>query len=255
MLDMFSLVYFVWVLSAILLITGVYFAMRNKSATVRYWFLFGLTVFAWVIHFARYWLDPDLLMHNMFFVDLCGFSTLVYPFFFLSKNPLYKDYMYFVGGLFAAHSLFYPNDIEGDPILYYNTIRFFFAHSILVGVPVLLVLWKMHVPNWRNIPKMVIFVLVGALYSFSISSFFYEVGLTTRHMNYMGLWGNTDSVYRLFERVAPFMRYTVVEYGVEVSKPIPYFYMIPGLLLFYTPVWILMSMPFWERWRKGGSQS
>ena len=62
----------------------------------------------------------------------------------------------------------------------------------------------------------------------------------------MGLWGNTDTVYRVFEAVAPFFRYTSIVSGVEVSKPIPFLYMIPGLILFYVPVWVLMSFPSWK---------
>jgi hypothetical protein len=243
-LNMFSVVYFVWVIVAIVLMVIMYRVFRDKSDRFKYNFLFSLTILAWIIHFSRIWLDPDLLPHKIFFEDLCGFSTMVYPFFFLSKNKVLKDYMYFVGAVFAAHSLFYPNNIEGDPIFYFNTIRFFFAHFILVSVPVMMVSWKMHVPSIKHIPYMVLFVLIGALYNFSLSAFFVEVGLLSYYKNYMGLWANTDSVFRIFERVAPFAVYTTIEQGVEVTKPIPFVYMIPGLILFYTPVWTIMSIPF-----------
>lgn len=244
MLDMFSLVYYLWLIAAVLLFLAIYFGFKNKSEKFKYYFLFSLTIFAWVIHFARWWFDPDMQLYEMFLKDLCGFSTLVYPFFFLSKNKKLKDYMYFVGGFFAFHSLVYPNNIFGDKILYYNTIRFFFAHFILVSVPLLLVFWKMHIPSYKNIPTMVLYILIGALYNFSLSSFFYEMGLTYRHLNFMGLWGNTESVFQTFERFAPFLRYDVVVDGETLSKPIPFFYMIPGLIIVYVPIWYVMSLPF-----------
>ncbi len=250
MLDIFSFNYFMWILAAVIVFLAMYFGLKNRSYKFRYYFLFSLTILAWVIHFSRYYLEPNLLTYKLFFLDLCGFSTLMYPFFFMTKNPLYRDYMYFVGGVFAAHSLFYPNNIEGDPIFVFNTIRFFFAHMILISVPLLLVLWKMHIPNYKNIPKMILFVLVGGLYNFSLSAFFVEVGLRNHYINFMGLWGNDVSVFNIFEKVAPFFRYTVVVNNIEVSKPIPFFYMIPGLILFYTPVWIAMAFPFIKKIKK-----
>lgn len=247
MLEMGSIIYYLWLLSAVLLFVAIYYLFRNKSKKVKNIFLFSIIVFSWIIHFSRWWLDPDLQLYEMFLKDLCGFSTLVYPFFFLSKNKIFRDYMYFVGGFFALHSLAYPNNIFGDPIVYFNTIRFFFAHFILVSVPLLLIFWNMHTPSIKNIPYMILFVLIGAMYNFTLSSFFYEMGLTSRHINFMGLWANTDSVYRYFEVLAPFLRYNVIENGVTVSKAIPFFYMIPALLIVYTPIWVVMSLPFLRR--------
>ncbi len=244
MLDIFSFIYFVWVILAFGLIFLMWYFLKDTSYKTRYYFLFGLTVFAWVLHFSRYWLDPDLKLYEMFFLDLCGFSTMVYPFFFLSKNKVFKDYMYYVGGVFAAHSLFYPNNIEGNPILYFDTIRFFFAHLILVSVPLLLVFWKMHKPNIKHLHIMFLFVMIGGLYNMALSSAFVFTGMRTTLANYMGLWGNTNSVFRLFEKVAPFMRYSKIVNGVPTRVPIPFFYMIPGLIVFYVPLWVLMSLPF-----------
>jgi hypothetical protein len=250
MLEMFNVIYFLWILTAILLYILIYFLFRDRSDKFKYWFLFSWTIIAWILHFSRWWLDPNVRLYEMFMKDLCGFSTLVYPFFMLSKNRIFKEYMYFVGGFFALHSLAFPNNIFGDPILYFNTIRFFFAHFILVGVPLLLVLWKMHKPSMKSIPYMVVFMLIGAMYSFTLSSFFFEVGLTRTHVNFMGLWGNTDGVYRIAEKIAPFMRYDARVNGVTISKPIPFFYMIPALIIVYTPIWVLMSLPFLKRNRK-----
>lgn len=244
MLEIGSLVYFVWIFVAIgLLLLGAYL-FKDKSESFQFRLLFGLTLFAWVIHFSRYWLDPDFKMHTIFFEDLCGFNTMLYPFLFKLKNKVAKDIMYFVGMVFASHSLFYPNNIEGDAILYFNTIRFFLAHFILVAVPLWLVLWKRHIPSLRSIPYMVVYVIVGAMYSFSMSVVFVETGLLSYYKNYMGLWANSGGVWVIFEAVAPFVRYTVIEGGIEVSKPIPFLYMIPGLVLFYVPVWSLMTLPF-----------
>ena len=244
MLVIGSLVWYIWLIVTIVLLGLGAYLMRNLQEKTQMRILFGMTLFAWVVHFSRYWLDPNLKTHTLFFEDLCGFNTMLYPFLFKMKNKVTKDIMYFVGMVFASHSLFYPNNIDGDPILFYNTIRFFLAHFILVAVPLWLVLWKRHVPQFKNIPWMVVYVLVGAMYSFSLSVVLYETGLLWYYKNYMGLWANSGGVWLIFERVAPFVRYTVVEQGIEVSKPIPFLYMIPGLILFYVPTWIVMTLPF-----------
>lgn len=249
MLDIFSLNHFIWLFVAALLYVIVYFLLRNVSNKGKFIFLFSLSVLMWVIHFSRIWLKPDLMPHEIFFVDLCGFSTMVYPFFLLAKKDVYKDYMYFVGGIFALSSLVYPNNIAGDPIFIYNTIRFFFAHWILVGIPLLMVLWKMHTPSIKNLGWMYLFVIIIAWYNMALSAMFVELGFVNKLINYMGLWGNTVSVYNLSEKLVPFLRYTTTINGQLVSRPVPFFYMLPTLTIVYVPLWILMSLPFRKKKR------
>lgn len=244
MLDMFSLNHFIWLFVAGVLFYAVYRLLRNVSDKGKFIFLFSLSVFAWIIHFSRIWLKPDVMPHEIFFVDLCGFSTMVYPFFLLMRKKVLNDYMYFVGAIFALSSLVYPNNIAGDQVLIYNTIRFFFAHWIIVGIPLLMVLWKMHTPSIRNLGYMYLFVIVIAWYNMALSAMFVELGFVNNLINYMGLWGNTVSVYNLSEKLAPFLRYTTVIGGQSISKPIPFFYMLPTLTIVYVPLWILMSLPF-----------
>ena len=244
MLDLFGLNHYMWLLTAALLFYAVYRLFRDKSEKTKWIFLFVLTIFTWVIHFSRIWLKPDLYPYEVYFVDLCGFSTMVYPFFFLSRKKVLIDYMYFVGAIFALSSLVYPNNIEGDPVFIYNTIRFFFAHWILVAVPWLMVLWKMHKPSIRHLGYMYLFVIVIAWYNMALSAMFVEIGYTNRLINYMGLWGNTKSVYNYAELIAPFFRYNETVGGEVVSKPLPFFYMLPTLTVLYVPIWILMALPF-----------
>ena len=244
MLDMFSLNHYIWWIVAIVLFYVAYRSLRSLSDKKKYVFLFSLTVLAWIIHFSRIWLKPGVLPHEIFFVDLCGFSTMVYPLFMLSKKKVLKDYMYFVGGIFALSSLAYPNNIAGDPVFIYNTIRFFFAHWILIAVPLLLVLWKLHTPNMKNLGYMYLFVIVIAWYNMALSAMFVELGYVDHLINYMGLWGNTESVYNLSEKLVPFLKYETIVNGALVSRPIPFFYMLPTLTVLYVPIWILMALPF-----------
>lgn len=244
MLDLFSLNHFLFVFAIPLLIIGLYYSFKSKSDDFKYWFLFGLTVFAWVIHFSRIWLEPNLKTYELFFTDLCGFSTLVFPFIILYKKKVFIDYMYYLGAVFALSSMVYPNNIEGDPIFVFNTIRFFFTHTILIAVPILLITWKMHTPNIRNSWWMFLFLIMGAIYNMALTQFFVETGLRYHLANYMGIWGNGEDIFELFEIAAPWLTYEKEINGVLTEVPIPFIYMIPGAFLVYMPVWILMSLPF-----------
>jgi|GEM_PF-1849932 len=243
-LEVFSFGHIVWIIMVFLMIALFYFLLRNKSDKVQYIFLLCLIILAWIVHFSRYFLEPNLQYHEMFFTDFCGFSTLVYPLFFLSKKYIFKDYMFFASSVFAFLSLMYPNNIEGDPIFVFNSLRFFYAHLALVAVPFLMVVWKLHVPNIKNIPYVFLILIIAAWYNMALSAFFVEVGLVDYLINYGGVWGNTDSIYRVAEKFAPFLVYTKELHHQTVTVPIPFFYIIPGAFFILVPTWIIMALPF-----------
>lgn len=244
MLEMFNVNYFLWGVTAIALFFVGYFALKPLSEKVKFRVLFGLAIFTWVLHFSRYWLDSDFHTYKMVFTDFCGFNTLMLPFLLWSRKQVALDIMYLCGAVFAFQSLFYPNNILGQEIWYFDTIRFFFAHFLLVAIPVWMIAWKMHRPSIKSLGWSFVYVLIGALYSISVGSILREMNLISNLPNYMGLWGNTDSVYRHSEILAPFFRYTVTVGGEEITKPIPYLYMIPTLIVVFVPIWVIMTYPF-----------
>ena len=250
MLDVFSFNHFIWLLLIPLIIYGVHIGLKNKSYKFKHWFLFSLTLVAWAVHFSRYWYDPNFATYKLFFVDLCGISTMMYPLFMLSKKDVLKDYMYYLGGVFAFLSLAYPNTIQGNPVFQYDTFRFFFAHLILVMVPVLLVSWKMHKPNIKNLGWMFLFLTIGGLYNMALTSFFVEVGLRTTYTNYMGIWGHDGTIYIKALIVAPWLTYETIVNGAVVEKAIPFFYIIPAAFIVLIPTWIVMSIPFIKQNKK-----
>lgn len=245
MIDIFTLNHFLWVITAFIIIIIVHYGFKSKSEKFKFWFLFSLTILAWLVHFSRIIYSDNLRTYQLFFTNLCGLSTLLYPFLYLSKSKLAKDYMYYVGGFFAFLSLAYPYTVEGDPMFASNSIRFFFAHLILIMVPVLLASWKIHIPNVRNLGFMFLFVLMGAIYNMALSAFFVETGLKNYLENYMGVWGNDDDVFSNVALIfAPWATYEKVFNGVLMERPIPFVYMLPSTILFAFPIWFSMSIPF-----------
>lgn len=244
MLNIFSFNHFIWLILIPIIIYGVYYGLRNKSSRFKYWFLFSLTILAWIIHFSRYWFDPQFSTYKLFFVDLCGFSTMMYPFFFLIKKDIFKDYMYYLGAVFAFLSLAYPNTIDGNPVFQFDTFRFFFAHVILVMVPVLLVAWKMYKPNIKNLGWMFVILMMVGLYNMALTSFFVEVGLRDSLINYMGIWGQEGTIYSYALLFAPWLTYDKIIGGQIVETAIPFFYIIPAAFIILMPTWVIMSIPF-----------
>jgi len=165
------------------------------------------------------------------------------------KHKVLKDYMYYLGAVFAFLSLAYPNTIDGDPIFAYNTIRFFFAHVILVMVPVLLISWKMHTPNIKHLGWMFVILMFGGIYNMALTSFFVEVGLRQSFTNYMGIWGYEGTIYSYALLFAPWLTYDKLVNGEIVQAAIPFFYIIPAAFIILMPTWVIMSFPFldWKR--------
>lgn len=243
-LDVFNLGHILWIFSFFSFLTISYVLFKHKSDKTKYLFLFCLIVLSWIVHFSRYYLDQNLQNHELFFTDFCGFSTLVYPLFFLSKKQVFKDYMFFASSIFAFLSIMYPNNIQGDPIFVFNSLRFFYAHFTLVAVPVLMVAFKLHTPSIKSIPYVFLILIVAAWYNMALSAFFVEVGLVRNLINYGGIWGNTDSIYRIAESFAPFLVYTKELNHRIITVPIPFFYILPAAIILLIPSWLLMGLPF-----------
>ena len=245
MIDIFTINHLLWVIDATLTIVGTHYAFRSKSKKFQFWFLFSLTIVSWLVHFSRIIFAEDLKTYQLFFTNLCGLSTFLYPFLYLSKSKLAKDYMYYVGGFFAFLSLAYPYTVEGDPIFAYNSIRFFFAHVLLIMIPLLMATWGHHKPNFKNAGWMFLFVMMGAVYNMALGAFFVETGLKDYLENYMGVWGNDDDVYSNLALIfAPWATYETVYNGVVTQRPIPFLYMIPIFTVLSFPIWFSMSIPF-----------
>lgn len=245
MIDIFTLNHLLWIIAGFLIIIGTHYGLRSKTKKFQYWFLFSLTIATWLVHFSRIIFAEDLKTYQLFFTNLCGLSTLLYPFLYLSKSKLAKDAMYYVGGFFAFLSLAYPYTVEGDPLFAYNSIRFFFAHVLLVMIPILMASWGHHKPNYKNMGWMFGFVVIGAIYSMALSAFFVETGLKDYLENYMGVWGNDDDVYsNVALIVAPWATYETMYNGVLTERPIPFLYILPIFSMLAFPIWYAMSTPF-----------
>jgi hypothetical protein len=53
MIDIFTFNHLLWVIAGFLIIVGVHYLFRSKDKKFQFWFIFGLIVASWLVHFSR----------------------------------------------------------------------------------------------------------------------------------------------------------------------------------------------------------
>ena len=162
-IEMFNFWYFFWIVLAVGAFLGLYFLLKNKSERVKWWTLFGILVFALVLHFLKATFPPystDLARHyrDAWFVNICAANIALFPFFFITKNETLKDYMLCLGLISSVLAIVYPEEpmAKVDQLSeQIDIIRFYIHHFILGAVPLLMVLLGLHKPNYKNLFKIV----------------------------------------------------------------------------------------------------
>jgi len=151
--------------------------LKNKSQRFRHWFIFGLIMVAFSIHFLKILIYPYTTVEYIFtkvsFENICAVSTLVFPFLYFTKNKTLKDYMVMVGMASGMITFIFPVDAMSEyfngEIIGYRTafnlevMRFYFAHFLLFLVPFLMMRYQMHelsIHRAYRAPLVLILVLV-----------------------------------------------------------------------------------------------
>ncbi len=174
--EMGNIYYFIYIGIALLLTVLSVAFLKNKSHNFRHWFIFGLIMLGFVIHFLKIFIYPyttvDYIFTKVSFENICAVSTLVFPFIYFSKNKTLKDYMVMVGMASGILTLLFPVDAMSA---YFNgviigqrgafqieVIRFYLAHTLLFLSPFLMMRFKMHelsIHRAYRAPLMLILVL------------------------------------------------------------------------------------------------
>ncbi len=177
MVQMGNMYYFMYIAIAIVLTVFAVKFLNNKSQKFRYWFIFGLIMVAFTIHFLKIFIWPYTTVDNIWtkvsFENICAGSTLLFPFLYFTKNKTLKDYMIMVGIASGIITFIFPVDAMSD---YFNgaylgargafeleVMRFYLAHFLLFLVPFLMMRYQMHELSIRRAyraPLMLVLVLV-----------------------------------------------------------------------------------------------
>ena len=175
-----NLYYFIYIFIGILLTLLVLRFLKHKSQKYRYWFLFGLLVFNFIVHIGKIFIpmyqnNVEYLITKVSFENICAVSAILFPFLYFTKNKTLKDYMVMVGIASGVITFLFPVDamstrFNGLDLGVYRhafreieNIRFYLSHYIIFLVPFLMMHYGMHELSikraWRA-PFMLILVLV-----------------------------------------------------------------------------------------------
>ncbi|MFA5562400.1 MAG: hypothetical protein WDA00_07170 [Eubacteriales bacterium] len=252
--------YFFYMLAAGGLIFGLYRVLRHRSAEVKSAVVLLLVLLNLGIHFAKllippYSTNPDIAMREVWFINVCAVSVLFFPAFFLSKNKVLRDFMFYLGTLSGVLALLIPTEAMGKPPFAPDSIRFYLCHTLILAAPLLMVLLGVHRLNYRRIGGMP-FVMMGYLLFIIVNQVLQsELGivslrgddlLAVGYKNPSFIWGPTDEMAALFSIFTPdFMK--TVPWGPMAGqeKYWPFFWMLPAVVVYFLALPALMCLP-WE---------
>ena len=156
-IEMFNVWYFLWMFLGIGATVGLYFLLKKQKPSVQKIVLFSLLVLGLALHFLKvfippYSTNPERMLSDSWFINICGANIALFPFLFWSKKKAVKDYMFYIGLLSGLIVLFYPQEALGRPVNEtLDVIRFYYHHWMIIAVPLMMVLLKLHTISWKRV--------------------------------------------------------------------------------------------------------
>lgn len=259
---MFNFWYFFWLAIISATCIGVYFLLKDKTAKTKKIVLLSILLFALLVHFLKcfippYSTDKDRLYRDIFFINICGANIFLFPFIFLSKSKVWKDYMFYLGLLGGGLALIYP----AEPMLKSNQagemldiIRFYIHHGILFIVPLLMVMLKLHTISYKRVwsaPACLLAVMLFIMLNQVLQSElgfvplrgddFFAIG----YKNSSYIWGPDDAIGNFIAKFCPnlFKTVPVGKFAGQI-KYWPWVWLIVPAFLLVTPIAFFLSLIF-----------
>ena len=253
---MFNGWYFFWILLSAGMISALYLALKNVSAKAQKAVLFGFLAFGLLLHFLKvfippYSVDEARMLRDSWFVNICAANIALFPFLFFSKNKYVKDYMFYIGALSGLIALFYPQEplAKVDQIAdFWDIIRFYYHHWMLLAVPLLMVLLGHHGLSYKRILSAPVGLLLLMLFIMLNQIFQSELGYIPLrsedmfHINYKNtsyIWGpgTNDAIGTFLSWFCPdFFKVIPVGAYAGQEKYWPWFWLIFPVFLLVTPL-------------------
>ena len=264
-IEMFNGWYFFWILLAAATIVGLYFGLKRCSTFTQKAVLFGLLAFGLLLHFLKvyippYSVDEARMLRDAWFVNICAGNIALFPFLFFSKNKYVKDYMFYIGVLSGLIALFYPQeplakvDQAGE---FWDIVRFYYHHWMLLAVPLLSALWDHHKPFYRRVLSaptglllLMLFIMLNQIFQSELGyiplrdrgDFF---GIGYKNTSYIWGPGTNDAIGNFLAWFTPdvFKTVPVGQYKGQL-KYWPWFWLIVPVYVIVTPMAFLISLIF-----------
>lgn len=262
MVEVGNLWYFFFIALTLGLILSLYFLFKNKSDKTKKIFIASLLFFNLALHFLKALFPPyntnlQRALEDTWFINICAVSVATFPFLFLSKSETAKDWMFYIGIISGFLALVYPTEALGDNVLTFDLWRFYICHMIIFIAPLLMVLLKVHSLNYKNIWKMPLCMMAVMLFIICNQVLQAELGIIDLrgsdllkdgcgYRNTSLIWGPTDDLAVIFTWVTPnFMKTVPFGSYAGQEKYWPFFYLLPGAIIYFTLLPLLICLP-WE---------
>jgi len=175
-IEFFNISYFFYIFLLFIFTYFIYILLKNKSYKTKYLTLFLLVLSAFILHFLKLYLIADYKesfpssITYASFENICAVNAIIFPFLYLSKNKVLKDYMIIIGIISGLIAFVIPPDGLGRFIYDPLVIRFYYSHFIIFLVPFLMFKLKLHVVEYKNLFK-VMLILFLVLTSILLNEF------------------------------------------------------------------------------------
>ena len=266
-IDMFNGWYFFWLLLGAGATAGLYFALRNANGKTQKTVLFAFLAFGLLLHFLKayippYSVDEARLLRDSWFVNICAGNIAWFPFLFFAKNKYVKDYIFYIGVLSGLVALFYPQEpmAKADQLAdFWDIVRFYYHHWMLLAVPLLMVLLGHHELSYKRVLAAPVGLLLLMLFIMLNQLFQSELGFIPlrsedmfdiNYKNTSYIWGpgTNDAIGTFLSWFCPdFFKVIPVGAYAGQEKYWPWFWLIFPVFILVTPLSFGLAMIFDHR--------
>ncbi len=150
--------YYMYPLAGTAIFFVLYFALRGAGGRTQRAVLFFLLAVNFALHFLKMlfppYNDPEEFSYYIQTItpeNVCAINTMIFPFIFLKKDGALRDYMFYIGVISGIAASWIPMSIEDAGVFDFDTVRYYFCHTVLWTVPLLTVMFGLHRLDYRRI--------------------------------------------------------------------------------------------------------